>query len=48
MAETMAVQKITIAQILLSIHASDADFAAKAEDPNFVELVRKAFSGWSE
>ena len=46
-ADTTAELKTTIAQILDSIKASDEEFAAKVEDPNYVALVRKAFTGWS-
>lgn len=45
--ETVGELKDVIGQILESITTSDEEFAAKVEDPNYVELVRKAFSGWS-
>lgn len=46
-ADTLAELQGTIGQILVSIAASDEEFAARVEDPNYVQLVRKAFTGWS-
>lgn len=46
-ADTVAELKDTIAQILESIKASDEEFAAKVENPDYIALVRKAFTGWS-
>ena len=46
-ASTVDELKVTVNQILDSIKASDEEFAAKVEDPHYVELVRKAFTGWS-